>query len=502
MNTAPHPLLSVEGLSLNYGRIRAVRNVGFSLNAGQVIGLCGHNGAGKSSIVRMLSGQIVPDAGRIVINGHQCHLSSVRDAQAHGITLVDQELSVISALTIAENLALGESGLGISGRLPKHAVLARLAAVGLPDVDPSTMLDNLTIGQRQLIEIARALGRNAQIFILDEPTATLTSADIAHVFRAIRAVTSRGCSVIYVSHRLDEVLALCDRIVVLRDGEIVADRPRSDISGPRLVELMLGHVPEASKLNVYGDAVMRRGLEVRGLHAGVVRNLDFNAGTGAITAFTGQVGSGTGDVLRALAGLAADAKGRAKINGRALPLGSPRRALAAGVGYVSSDRKGEGLFLSRSIAENLVSTRLPRIATAGILTPGRLRVTARGIAANVGVDGLRIPEAVSRLSGGNQQKVFLGRCLDREDLELVLLDEPTRGVDVGGRAAIHDIIRRIAARGVVVIISASDIEEVLELADWIYVLREGGLARSCARSETDSASLLSDVTRATDPQIA
>jgi ABC-type sugar transport system ATPase subunit len=409
---------------------------------------------------------------------------------------------VVPALTVAENLALGETGLGISGRLPAHVVLARLAAVGLADVDPSTMLDDLTIGQRQLVEIARALGRNARLFILDEPTATLTSADIAHVFRAIRAVTARGCSVIYVSHRLDEVLALSDRIVVMRDGELVADRPRAGITGPLLVELMLGHVPAAPGPQGRVDAGTRRGLEVRGLRAGVVRDLDFDARAGEITAFTGQVGSGTGDVLRALAGLVPDAGGEARIDGTALPLGRPRKALAAGVGYVSGDRKGEGLFLSRSIAENLVSTRLQRIATAGILTPGRLRARAGEIAASVGVDGRRIPEAVSRLSGGNQQKVFLGRCLERDDLALVLLDEPTRGVDVGGRAAIHDIIRSIAARGITVLVAASDIEEVLELADRINVLRRGALASSRARADTDSAALLSDVTRAAEPQTA
>ncbi|MBL8582044.1 MAG: sugar ABC transporter ATP-binding protein [Rhizobiaceae bacterium] len=497
------PLLSVEGLTLSYGRLKAVDSASFSLGPGEVLGLCGHNGAGKSSVVRMLSGLIAPDAGRIVIDGEARSFSSVRDAQTQGVALVDQELSVIPALTVAENLALGEPGLGIGGRISDGEARARLDAVGLGGLDPARYLEDLTIGQRQLVEIARAMGRKARLFILDEPTATLNSADIEHVFSAIRAVTARGCSVIYVSHRLDEVLALCDRIVVMRDGAVVAALPIAEVSGERLVTLMLGHVPEQPTAQAVPASAGRPVLQMESLDAGaVLRGFSMTANAGTVTALAGQVGSGAADVLRALAGLAPEARGRVTVEGSPLPLGDPRRSLAAGIGYVSGDRKGEGLFLSRSIAENLVSTRLPDIARAGLLTPSWLKAQAARIARSVGVDVTRLPEAVSRLSGGNQQKVFLGRCLERDDLRVVLLDEPTRGVDVGGRADIHAIIRAIAARGVVVLFASSDLDEVLGVADDIVVMRGGRLVSRRPRVETDSARLLSDMTHSKGQEAA
>ncbi|HEY9215990.1 MAG TPA: ATP-binding cassette domain-containing protein, partial [Ancylobacter sp.] len=237
------PLLSVEGVCLSYGRFQAVRAASFAVAPGQVLGLCGHNGAGKSSVVRMLSGLHRPDSGRIVLDGTARSFSSVRDAQVQGVALVDQELSVIPALTVAENLALGEAGLGLRGVLPAAEICRRLDAVGLEALEPSSYLEDLSIGERQLVEIARALGRNARLFILDEPTATLNSADIAHVFAAVRRVTAQGCAVIYVSHRLDEVLELCDHIVVMRDGAVVADETAEDMDARRLVTLMIGHAP-------------------------------------------------------------------------------------------------------------------------------------------------------------------------------------------------------------------------------------------------------------------
>lgn len=491
------PLLSVEGLSLSYGRIQAVRGAQFDVQPGEVLGLCGHNGAGKSSVVRILSGQVAPDAGHIAMSGVPRRFASVRDAQRQGIALVDQELSVIPALTIGENLALGEVGLGLGGRLSKTELRARLDAVGLDGLDPATYLEDLSIGQRQLVEIARAMGRNARLFILDEPTATLTAADIAHVFAAVHKVAAQGCGVIYVSHRLDEVLDHCDRVVVMRDGVVVASRPAKELSGEALITLMLGHAPAPLRRDAVNAGHSVPILDIEGLTSGTVpQGFDLKVPAGTVTALAGQVGSGASDVLRAVAGLAPEAIGRVTIAGRWLGLGDPRRALRAGIGFVSADRKGEGLFLSRPIAENLVATRLRALSPRGVLPPARLRAAAVRIAQNVGVDTKRVQEQVSRLSGGNQQKVFLGRCLDRDDLCVLLLDEPTRGVDAGGRADIHLLIRMIAARGVAVLVASSDLDEVLVLADQVVVMRGGVKVSERPRLETDSARLLTDMTRA------
>ena len=494
--TLSAPLLTVEGVTLSYGRFQAVRNASFSVGSGQVLGLCGHNGAGKSSMVRMLSGLRRPDSGRIVLGGVVRSFASVRDAQAQGVALVDQELSVVPALTVAENLALGEPGLGLRGVLPAAEVRRRLDAVGLETLEPARYLEDLSIGERQLVEIARAMGRKAQLFILDEPTATLNSADIAHVFAAVRKVTAQGCGVIYVSHRLDEVLELCDGIVVMRDGAVVADEPAAGMDAGRLVTLMIGHPPTPA-VRTEEPSSTQAVLDVAGLSAGpVLRDFDLVVRRGNVTALAGQVGSGASDLLRALGGVASEAVGRVTIDGKRIRLGNPRASIKAGIGFLSSDRKGEGLFLSRSIAENLVATRLPALSARGVLAPSVARRMAHRIAARVGLNPKRLGEHVARLSGGNQQKTFLGRCLERDDIRVLLLDEPTRGVDVGGRAEIHAMLRSLAAQGVAVVFASSDLDEVLDLADDIIVMRAGRVATHVPRDRTDSVKLLSDMTHA------
>ncbi len=494
------PLLSFERVSLSYGRFKAVREASFSLNAGEVLGLCGHNGAGKSSVVRMLSGLHRPDDGRIVLGGTPCTFRSVRDAQRQGVALVDQELSVIPALTVAENLALGEPGLGMRGTLPRGEVRSRLDAVGLDRLDPSRYIEDLSIGERQLVEIARAMGRDARLFILDEPTATLNAADIDHVFGAVRKVAAAGCGVIYVSHRLDEVLSLCQRIVVMRDGAVVAEEEAECLDAARLVHLMIGHAPAPVARS---GAATRNGnsiLDIRGLSAGsTVEDFNLSTQAGTVTAIAGQVGSGGSEILHALAGLAPDAKGNVAVAGRRVRLGTPRASIAAGIGFLSADRKGDGLFLSRSISENLLATRLSALSPRGLLQRSKMRATARKIASRVGIDQKRLGEPVRRLSGGNQQKTFIGRCLEREDVRILLLDEPTRGVDVGGRADIHELLRGLATQGVAVIFASSDLDEVLSLADEVVVMRAGHIVSHVPVAETDNVRLLSDMTHGRVP---
>jgi len=497
------PLLAVDEVSLSYGRINAVRKASFTLGKGEVVGLCGHNGAGKSSVVRMLAGLAAPDSGTIGFDGTACSFASVHDAQLRGIALVDQEISVIPALTVAENLALGEPGLGLFGRLSDTDVRTRLAAVGLADVAPGTYLEDLTIGHRQLVEIARALGRKAQLFILDEPTATLNSADIETVFAAVREVSRQGCGVIYVSHRLDEILDLCHRVVVMRDGAVVANVPVAGLTGDELVALMLGHSPESVQSAPTGIRQGGATLSIRNLSAGLVlRDFNLAAAAGRIVGIAGQVGSGASEILRAAAGMMPDARGRIFIDTMELKIGDPRQAQGCGIGYVTADRKGEGLFLSRTVAENFVATRLPALSRHGRLAPRRLLSAANAVARAVGVDINRLGEPVTRLSGGNQQKVFLGRCLDRSDMKVLLMDEPTRGVDVGGRADIHAIIRKVAADGAIVIFASSDLDEILGLADEIVVMRGGRMVSHRPRTETDHVRLLSDMTHASHQTLA
>jgi ABC-type sugar transport system ATPase subunit len=494
-HSAP-PQVSVKGLSRSFGGAPAVRDVSFTVGAGEIHGLCGHNGAGKSTVVKMLSGQLGPDSGEIIIDGRPVQLGSRQAAQRLGVALVDQELSVVPALTVLDNLLLGDVSAPLVNR--RRAAQARcrqvLSDMGLDRIRPQQALSELSIGERQLVEVARALSQNARLVILDEPTATLSDVESEHVFAAIRRVAAQGCSVIFVSHRLSEVLDLCDTVTVLRDGRLIATTQSAELTVNDLIVQMLGEAPH--RLAAARPADSRVGHELRIEHLRVPGRLaDFSltAQAGRVYALAGQLGSGASDVLRALAGLHPQATGTVRLGTRAVPFRSPVGAARAGVAFVSNDRKSEGLFLDKSIAANLTATRLPSLARAGVVSSRRERQAARSLAELAGLPDRRLGEPASALSGGNQQKLFVGRCLGRDDVHALLLDEPTRGVDVGGRAAIHRLLRAAAEAGLVVIFSSTELEELLELGDVIVTMRE---ARMVAQYEggVDGAVLVRDMT--------
>jgi ABC-type sugar transport system ATPase subunit len=489
------PQVSVEGLARSFGGVPAVSDVSFTVGAGEIHALCGHNGAGKSTVVKMLSGQIAPDSGRILIDGRPVQLGSRQAALRLGIALVDQELSVVPALSVLDNLMLGDIAAPLVNR--RRAAAARyqqvMTDVGLERLSPDQPLSSLSIGERQLVEIARALSQNARLVILDEPTATLSDVETEHVVAAIRAVAARGCSVIYVSHRLPEVLGLCDTVTVLRDGRRITTTPTALLTVDELIVRMLGEPPRRLGAARPPDPRLTHALRVEHLHVpGRVDDFTLTAQAGRIYALAGQLGSGTSDVLRALAGLHPRATGTVKLRDQPVPLRTPVGAARAGMAFLSNDRKSEGLFLGKPIAENLLATRLPALARGGVLRPRREREAARAAAELAGLSDRRLGEPVSALSGGNQQKVFVGRGLGREDVYALLLDEPTRGVDIGGRAAIHRLLRAAADTGLVVLFASTELEELLELGDVIVTMRE---SRMVARYEgvTDGAVLMRDM---------
>lgn len=498
---AAQPEISAEGLVRGFGGVPAVRDVSFTVGAGEIHALCGHNGAGKSTVVKMLSGQLAPDRGRIRIGGRPVELGSRPAAQRLGVALVDQELSLVPALTVQDNLLLGDIAAPLVNRPRAAAARCRqaLSGVGLERLTPDQPLSSLSLGERQLVEIARALSQNARVVILDEPTATLGDMESEHVFAAIRRVAARGCAVLYVSHRLAEVLGLCDTVTVLRDGQRIATTPADELTVDDLIVQMLGEAPH--RLGPVARAPEPRpaaAFRVEHLRVpGRLEDFTLTAQAGRIYALAGQLGSGASDVLRALAGLHPQAAGTVRLRDRAVPLRSPVGAARAGVAFVSNDRKSEGLFLDKSIATNLLATRLPALSRAGILRARREHRAARSLAELAGLAGRRLSEPMSALSGGNQQKAFVGRCLGRDDVLVLLLDEPTRGVDIGGRAAIHRLLRAAADTGLVVLFASTDLEELLELGDVIVTMRE---CRMVARYDggTDGAVLMRDMTHGTD----
>ena len=490
--------LDVRHASKAYGAVRALDDVSFDLRRGEIHGLCGHNGAGKSTLVKILTGLVNPDSGEIVMEGESLQLRNPLQAQSHGIAIVDQELSLAPDLSVEENLFLGNIGLPFL-RVPKalrRRSLALLSRIGL-DVDPRTPVERLSIGERQLVEIARLVGRDARVLILDEPTATLSESEIERVFAVAREVVRDGRSAIYVSHRLDEVLELCDRVTVLRDGRLASTRSSADIGHRQeLIKMMIGEELPAPQRSGAAKVAAGSGAAIEGLTVppSVTTGFDLEVRGGQIVGLTGQIGSGTSAVLRALAGLEPDARGSLVLDGEPVRLGSPIEVLRAGVAFASNDRKAEGLFLQKSVESNLVATRLPALSRLGILRRRQVRSTAAQLAEFVKIDNERLGATVEHFSGGNQQKVFLGRCLDRRDVKLLILDEPTRGVDVSGRAEIHQLIRQAALAGVAVVFASTELDEILDLADIVVTMFAGRIVAERTREETNAELIFADMT--------
>ncbi|MGH2863334.1 MAG: sugar ABC transporter ATP-binding protein [Solirubrobacteraceae bacterium] len=489
------PRLELSSISRSFGAVCALRDVSLRVAPGEIRGLCGHNGAGKSTLINIVAGLIAPDAGAVSVDGAQVQFSGPRDAQANGIAWVDQELSMVPSLTIVENLALGSGGLGLlrSRARERASASEQLEPVGLAHRQPDELVANLSLGERQLVEIARALSRGARLLILDEPTATLTDLEIERVFNAVRRVAADGCSVIFVSHRLREVLDLCDSVTVMRDGKVVTEARAAALTASGLVEAMLGEQPAratADKRENEGEVVLSvRGLSVSGRVHGFSH--DFRAGH--VYGVAGQVGAGASELLRALAGLMPTAQGEVRVLGAPLNIRHPVRARRSGLGFVANDRKSEGLFLGRSVAENLTVTRLREISHFGLLSPRAERARAHEIAEYVHVAADRVEHPVGLLSGGNQQKAFVGRYVLDQSVRVLLVDEPTRGVDVGGRAAIHDLLTNAAREGLTVIFATSDLEELLELATTVITMRAGHVVGVYA-NDVSHQTVLADLT--------
>jgi ABC-type sugar transport system ATPase subunit len=490
-------LLSVRQVSKSYGAVRALDDASLDLAPGEILGLCGHNGAGKSTLVKILTGQVIPDSGEILIGGEAVEMRNPLEAQTKGLAIVDQELSLASDLSVEENLFLGNIDLS---RLRRPGAVRRrardlLVRIGL-DVDPRSPVAGLAIGERQLIEIARLVGRDARVLILDEPTATLSETEIERVFAVVRELVRDGRSTIFVSHRLDELLDLCDRVTVLRDGRIVSTRSSADIGHRQeLIKMMIGKELPPPERSTAARVKAGSGAEIDALRVpGSVVSFSHDVEGGEIVGITGQIGSGTSQVLRALAGLEPEARGEFSLDDHRVKLGSPAAALRAGVAFCSNDRKGEGLFLEKSVQDNLVSTRLGALSTGGFIRRRELRATAKRLVDFVKVDPERIGDTVEHFSGGNQQKIFLGRALDRPDVKLLLLDEPTRGVDVAGRAEIHVLIRQAALAGVAVLFASTELDEILDLSDRVVTMFGGQIVASLAREETNAELISADMT--------
>ncbi len=489
------PALEARDLSKRFGSVQAVRHVSLSVQAGEVRAICGENGAGKSTLIKIFTGLHEPDSGAVVVDGHECRIGSPQQSQRLGIAYVAQELSITPYLSVLDNLWLGHRDVPLfhRRRSMRRAAIEALEIVGLDKGLLDRTAGSLSLGERQLLEIARMLVRDARVLILDEPTATLSDGEIARVFRTLRRLRENGRTIIFVTHRLGEIFEICDSVTVLRNGSIVGTSPISEMTRSGLIELMLGR-PLQEMYPQVEHPLARTVLSARGLTVpGVLRPLSFDLVQGRILCLAGQIGSGAAEAIRALAGLVDGARGEVFVNGQRIRLGSVSAALVHNVRYVSDDRALEGLFLDLSIRDNLVATRLSTLGRFGLLSRRNLQRIAGGLASAVGIDRRRLASPVRELSGGNQQKTAIGRSAMTGDGGTLLMIEPTRGVDVGARADIYALMREQCRRGLAILMTSTDIEEVVGMADAVITLYRGAKVAEYDKAAIDRHRILSDI---------
>jgi len=490
-------VLSLAGASKAFAGVQALRDVSLDLLAGEAHALVGENGAGKSTLIKILSGVHQPDSGRLSIGGQTVFLSGPADASRRGVAVIYQEPTLFPDLSVAENVFIGRQPLKPGRRIDYRAMNAEVAQVfsrlGVR-LDPERIARGLSIAEQQLVEIAKALTRDARVLIMDEPTAALSAVEVQRLFRVVEALRAEGAAVVFVSHRLDEVFEICQRVTVLRDGARVLSAPLQGMTTTDLVRAMVGRdvLVEAHEQHAPGGAVLEAEHLTR---EGFFYDVSLEVRAGEVVALAGLVGSGRTEVARAIFGVDRYDVGAVRINGRDLRRGSPSAAMEAGVALVPEDRRQQGLVMDLSIARNIVLASLNVLRRVGVIRARTERRFGTEWADRLQVRYSRVSAPVATLSGGNQQKVVLAKWLARRPA-LLIVDEPTRGIDVGTKAEVHRLISELAKTGVAVLAISSELPEVLTVADRVLVMREGRLAASLSREQASEEAIIAAGTTA------
>jgi rhamnose transport system ATP-binding protein len=486
-------LLEVRAVTKSFGAVAAVQGVSFALHPAEAHALVGENGAGKSTIVKMLAGVHRPDTGTLAVGGEPVEFAGPADAKAAGIAVIYQEPTLFPDLSVAENIAMGNQPLTRLRQIDRramHVTATRLFARLGVHLDPDRPARGLSIADQQLVEIAKALSSDARILIMDEPTAALSGVEVERLFSVTRTLRDSGAAIMFISHRIEEITALCQRVTIMRDGRHVCTEPTAGLSADDMIRRMVGRDLSAlfpKQDTTIGDTV----LEVAGLgREGVFRDISFTVAAGEIVALAGLVGAGRSEVMRAVFGVDAYDTGSVRVSGRPLKPGSPRAAMAAGMALVPEDRRQQGLIMDLSVERNVTLPRSRALARLGLLLGGPERREARDWTRRLQTKLGRLSDPVGTLSGGNQQKVVLAKWLATGP-KLLIVDEPTRGIDVGTKAEVHRLMSTLAADGLAVVMVSSELPEVLGMADRILVLREGHLAAHLTRAEATEESVLS-----------
>ena len=479
--STPPVVLSARGIRKSFSGVEVLHGVDFTLHAGEVHGMVGQNGAGKSTLVKIINGAYSADAGEIEVHGSALHRAAATGPAHPAIAMVYQEFSLIPTMTVAQNVYLGREPKGrtrlIDDDATRRATRAALARVGA-DIDPDRLVEDLPVGSRQLVEIAKAISQEASILILDEPTASLAAAEIQALAGAVDRLTAEGITVVFISHHLNEVMQLCDRVTVLRDGRVTLSAPIAEVTLASMIEGMLGQSLE-SALAYQPRAIDRTGiplLRVAGLANGRLHDVSFDLYAGEILGIAGLLGSGKSELLRAVYGIDPVQAGTIELDGRRVVIRSPANALAAGIALVPEDRARAGLVREHSVGDNILMAAWNRYARAGLVDDRAAIQAASSFVDQLHIQVRGLSQMVKTLSGGNQQKVVVAKNLSVSP-RVLLLDDPTVGVDVGSKREILTYVRALAAAGTGVILVSSELEELSGLADRVLVMR-GGTARS------------------------
>jgi ribose transport system ATP-binding protein len=482
------PLISVSRLCKSFPGVRALHEIQFDLMPGEVHALMGENGAGKSTLMKILAGVYTKDTGDILYDGKPVEFSSPRDAQALGIGIIHQELQLMNHLTVAQNIFIGReprSRFGLfldEDRLNAQArdILARMHV----NIDPRTMVDTLTVASQQMVEIAKALSFDSRVLIMDEPTSALNDTEIAELFRIIRQLKERGVGIVYISHKMDEIKQISDRVTVMRDGEYVDTVSAHDTTIETIIGMMVGRkladVERIEHVEANGDIA----LEVRHLVAGpLVRDVSFTLRKGEILGFAGLMGAGRTEVARAVFGADPIESGEIFVNGAKASIKKPSDAVKRGIGYLSEDRKRFGIATGMDVESNIVMSNLGKFLSCNMfLRRAQIRKTAQHFIKLLAIRTPSATQEVRLLSGGNQQKIVIAKWLER-DCDVLFFDEPTRGIDVGAKSEIYKLLRALAAEGKAIVMISSELPEILRMSDRVVVMCEGRITGELSASE-------------------
>lgn len=487
-------MLEMTGIEKRFPGVHALKNCHFDLKKGEIHALIGENGAGKSTLMKILTGVYGKDGGTILYNGEEINVTTPKEAQNLGISIIHQELNLMPDLTAAQNIFIGREatklgGLYLSESKQNRAAKSLFELLNL-DLDPKTKVRDVTVAKQQMIEIAKALSFNSKILIMDEPTAALTESEIRELFKIIAGLKEQGVGIVYISHRMEELFEISDRITVMRDGEYIATKTTAETSMDEIIRLMVGRTiyePPKEASHVKGNDVV---LEVKNLNAGKeVKDVSFSLRRGEILGFAGLMGAGRTETARAVFGADKIDSGEIFINGKKAHIRSPKDAVKHGIGYLSEDRKQFGLALGMNIEANTVLANYENFNTGGIVNDKKAAEAAKKYVDMLKTKTPSTKQLVGNLSGGNQQKVVIAKWLCR-DCDILIFDEPTRGIDVGAKSEIYKLLTDLAEQGKSIIMISSELSEILRMSDRVVVMCEGRITGTLDISEADQEKIM------------